>query len=944
MGKSAHQVSALGLLVVALLVSGCGVSHSGLKSPPGIPAGRQGVVHGGQQPVSGATIQLYAVGTTGDASAATPLLSPAVTTDANGGFTITGLYTCPSASALVYLVATGGNPGLGGGGSNPQLAMMTALGPCGNLSSSTYFVIDELTTVAAVYALAPFMSAASAVGSTATDAAALAAAFNVASELVNSATGGAPGTGVPVGTTVPVAQIDTIGDILSGCVNTAGGAAGDTTACGQLFSLTTLSGTAAATDTITALLHLAESPELNTGALYNLAPANGPFQPSLLQAPPDLSVRLLISSGFTVSPGALTFPDTRMWNTSAPLTLTFTNNTAVPVGIDPTLPVSGNNFNDFLLASSGSACTFPIEPGVTCTESFTFTPAGTGMRRAYLTLANTSANPVIGIPLSGQGLETNAGPAFLSPTAVNLTDPATPGTVTLTNSGSTTLTIDGFSISNDPISGQPAFTQTNTCGPTLASQGTCTITVTALATTQTYSTGVLTATADMSNGPRTVNLSYSNGFSGPVLFDFGGRSVGTEGVGNINGISGYPAGSVTFTLSGADAADFAIPPPYSVCTPSRLSPLCGFTVDFTPSALGRRTATVNANGVPIGGVIGVGLAAGIQFSAVYPYNGYGAPPTPASTVDFHSIAIGQTSTAATVEILNTGTVPLTLNAPVLGGANAGDFGVVSQCTSSIAPNGSCALTVTATPMQPTNRYATLTLSDSTHAAQQTVSLKVLGVNPGPVATPNSVTFPYQPLGTVSASQTFTVTSYNNDPVYAVVQDGPYLPFVLTGASSCPATPCQMSLAFAPTALNTASSFGNSNAYANVNIVDLYSGQYIWIQATGALQPPPVTSWTVLPTSLTFAAETVGTTSLTQNITLTNTGNQTIDYSIQQSNYVNFNDYTVTNGCGGVVTAGATCTVGVKFSPLGTGTRTYTLKFLSNAPTSPDVVQVSGTGQ
>ena len=39
-----------------------------------------GTVFGGQQPVTGSSIQLYTVGTTGDASAATPLISATVTT------------------------------------------------------------------------------------------------------------------------------------------------------------------------------------------------------------------------------------------------------------------------------------------------------------------------------------------------------------------------------------------------------------------------------------------------------------------------------------------------------------------------------------------------------------------------------------------------------------------------------------------------------------------------------------------------------------------------------------------------------------------------------------------------------------------------------------------------------------------------------------------------
>ena len=86
-----------------------------------IPGAIQGSVYGGQQPVSGSTIQLYASGTTGDGSSANLLLTSPVLTTASGSFTLTGLFACPSASSLVYLVATGGNPGLGAGSNNPQL-------------------------------------------------------------------------------------------------------------------------------------------------------------------------------------------------------------------------------------------------------------------------------------------------------------------------------------------------------------------------------------------------------------------------------------------------------------------------------------------------------------------------------------------------------------------------------------------------------------------------------------------------------------------------------------------------------------------------------------------------------------------------------------------------------------------------------------------------------
>jgi hypothetical protein len=165
-----------GFFLLSFLLGGCAQNQPAKVTEPLL---RHSSVHGGQQPVSGSTLQLYAVGTTGDGSPATPLLTQTVTSDANGNFTITGAYTCPSASTLVYVTATGGNPGLSSGTNNAALALMAALGPCGSLGPSTFISMNELTTVAAVWALAPFMSSYSSIGSGSADAAALASAFTL---------------------------------------------------------------------------------------------------------------------------------------------------------------------------------------------------------------------------------------------------------------------------------------------------------------------------------------------------------------------------------------------------------------------------------------------------------------------------------------------------------------------------------------------------------------------------------------------------------------------------------------------------------------------------------------------------------------------------------------------------------------------------------------------
>jgi hypothetical protein len=944
MFKSAFRPSPFTLLPLSLLLFGCGTQQNGSQLT--IRPGMRGLVHGGQQPIIGATIQLYSVGATADGAASTPLLSPAPVTDANGNFNISGTYSCPSSSSLVYIVASGGNPGLASGTNNAAISLMAALGPCGSLTASTYIFINELTTLAAVYSLAPYMASSSAVGSSSTDAAALANAFTLASEFVNTANGAAPGTGVPVGTIVPVAQINTIGDIFAPCIDSAGGTAGDGTACGNLFALTTLTGSTPPTNTVNALLNLANNPAWNTASLFSLIPADAPFQPTQPQTPPDLSVRLTVPSGFTASPSALNFPATRIGvaSTSAPLTVTFTNNTATPVGIDiadilnssPT--VSGADPYDFRPANFSTgleACPTPVLQGATCSVQLTFSPLATGARSAYLVVNNTSANPEIWIPLTGEGLEASAGPAALSPIGLGFTAPGSPMSTTLTNLGTLALTIDSISISNDPTSGQPAFTQTNNCGPSLAPQGTCTIAVSALSTTQEYSTGVLTVGDDAVAGPQTASLYYSNGFTGEVLVNFGSRSVGTQGSGVFSfEPPGYPAGLNTLSLTGPDATDFSFQSSSSSqsssCTTSRLGPICGGSIYFTPSALGLRSATLNVNGSPVGGIIGVGLSAGLHFSM-----------SPAS-IDFGTVSIGQTSTGSGVSIVNIGTVALTFNAPVLSGPNASDFTLASTC-SSLPPNGTCGVGITASPTQPTNRFATLTLSDSTGTVQQTTSLRVLGVNPAPVANPNTLAFAYTPSGSVSAPQSFTVTSYNKDPVTVTIGDAQFVPFFFTQGSSCTSTPCQISVAFAPTAATIALADGG-NSYDEIFVTDLFSGQAAVVNVSGINQPPPVLSLSLSPGSLTFPLQSVGTTSTAQTITLTNTGNQALVNVQATLSGTDPGDYLLTNNCQSTVAVGANCNMVVTFFPTATGTREASVYIVSNAASSPDTVPLTGTAQ
>jgi len=277
MNRSA-SLCALLLSSLPFLVTGCAIS--GLDSSPPVHPGvvMNGKMQGGQQPVSGATIQLYAVGTT-DGGGATALLKSTVTTDAGGGFNITGDFDCPVDDPLVYLVGTGGDPGIGS--NNSAIGLMAALGHCSALNASTFIWMDEVTTVAAAAALAPYMTPPANVG--AADANALAVAFQLASEYADTSHGSSPGVGysdtaTPYQAGIPVTTINTLANILASCVNSA---SSTSPTCSQLASLT-----GGSTDTLTAIVKVMQNPgAYDSSGLFALTTATGPFQPQLSSAP-----------------------------------------------------------------------------------------------------------------------------------------------------------------------------------------------------------------------------------------------------------------------------------------------------------------------------------------------------------------------------------------------------------------------------------------------------------------------------------------------------------------------------------------------------------------------------------------------------------------------------------------------------------------------------------
>jgi hypothetical protein len=334
--------AAVALALAALALTGCGIGGSAASSGPVSVTGLaiSGKVHGGQSPVKTSTVNLYAAGTTGYGSAATLLAS--TSTDTSGNFNITAPYTCPS-GGQIYITAIQGDSG---SGNNLNLAMMAALGTCP--VTSAIVNINEVTTVATVWALAPFMTGPTNIGSPSTPQAlsGIAAAFADVNTLVNVPTGVTPGLSAPTNATVPTALIYTLANIIAPCINSAGGTAGQMNNCGSLFTQTTI--TTAPTDTITAAMNIAQHPGTNVTNIYGLAATAPPFQTGLSTQPSDFTMAVTFTGNMSAPSALAADASGNIWIANK------TGNTVTELAQNGTL-LSGSGYVNHLNAPSAVA-------------------------------------------------------------------------------------------------------------------------------------------------------------------------------------------------------------------------------------------------------------------------------------------------------------------------------------------------------------------------------------------------------------------------------------------------------------------------------------------------------------------------------------------------------------------------------------------------------------
>jgi phospholipase C len=183
--------------------------------------------------------------------------------------------------------------------------------------------------------------------------------------------------------------------------------------------------------------------------------------------------------GFSVSPvvlGGLSptgFPFSTLFSTTVTENVTLTNRGKTPLTIS-SIAIGGEYASQY---SETDNCVGTIPRGKTCTLTTTFRPTISGFVPAPLTISSSDAESPEILYLQGQGTQVEVPHQYQFPNT--LLGSTSTKTLTVKNVGITTLTFGGFSLScwNSMIGFCNYFSQTNTCGSSLASGKSCTITV-----------------------------------------------------------------------------------------------------------------------------------------------------------------------------------------------------------------------------------------------------------------------------------------------------------------------------------------------------------------------------------------------------------------------------------------------------------------------------------
>jgi hypothetical protein len=479
-------------------------------------------------------------------------------------------------------------------------------------------------------------------------------------------------------------------------------------------------------------------------------------------------------SAVTLAPSSLNFGSVPGNSTSPNQSVTLT-----PIAIGQLTLTSITASGDFALVTTATSCPYgggALSSEVACTIDVTFTPTAASPRTGAVTITYTGLGSPQTIALSGTGsvAAVNVSPVSLSFGSQDVGTSSASLPVTVTNSSAVPLTVSSVATSS-------GFTQSNNCMQPVLASGSCTINVSFQPTLFGPQTGTLTVTDYANNSPQTVTLS-GTGLApvvnlSPTTLTFGEQAISTTSQPQTVTLSNSGNGALTpltITVSG----DFA---QTNTCGSSvAATGSCTINVTFTPRNAGTRNGALtiadNASNSPQTVTLtGTGMGPAVSLSS--------------SSLTFSAQIVGNSSSAQTVALTNTGNVSLTISSITA----SGDFSQTNTCGSSVSAGANCTIAVTFKPTAAGTRTGTLSISDSASDSPQSVALSGTG-------------------------QDFSFAAASGSPTSATVAPGSSASYTLSVAGesgfnqsvsfTCTGAPSEATCTVSPSALTPGSSATN----------------------------------------------------------------------------------------------------------------------------------------
>lgn len=618
------------------------------------------------------------------------------------------------------------------------------------------------------------------------------------------------------------------------------------------------------------------------------------------------------TASVSVTPSSLAFGTTDIGSTSPAQLVQISNPGTAALALTSqaiTLDAS------FRIASS--TCGTSLAAGASCALGLTFAPSTSGAHTGMLSLTDALGTHTVALSGTAQGTAS----VTLAPASIDFGSTALgqtlSRTVSVSNTGTAAATLSAPAITGD------FRIASSTCGTSLASNASCTLSVVFAPTATGIRSGILTladAAAQHSVAVQGTGIAGTLTASPTSIAFYDTTLHTTTAIRTIvltnTGNGALQLGTVTAT------DDFAVS---TNCNNTTLvgGATCTLSVTFTPGTTGAHTGTLS---VPSNGTAGAVTTVVLTGNGKTPFNLTLLP----TTADFGTQLVGTTSAAMNLTISNTGTISGALNSIAIA---ASDFTLqANTCGTSLAPQTGCTVSVTFRPTASGTRSGTLTIVSD--AGRQTVPLSGIGSNAATdTLSPLALTFAQQVVNTISPAQTVTLSNDGDVPltlVAAQILTGDFIAVNACGPTVPAHTACGISVSFTPKHVGVSTGV--------LQITDGQRAQTIALNGT-AIAGAGIS---LSPSILTFANTGVGTAGAPQTLTLTNNGGIPLQLSAITLTG-NFGIIAGSNTCStaNAIAVGGTCSMGIAFLPTTAGMLTGSVILTSNAATQS--AQLTGTG-